>query len=43
MLFDGTNGLPLLCVDGAAITLRKTAANSALAATYLARKDARPC
>ena len=40
LLFDGTNGLPLLCVDGAALTLRKTAANSALAATYLARRDA---
>ena len=40
LLFDGTNGLPLACIDGAAITLRKTAANSALAATYLARKDA---
>src|SRR5579871_2924163 len=39
VLFDGTNGLPVLAVDGAAITLRKTAANSALAATYLARKD----
>ena len=33
LLFDGTNGLPLLCVDGAALTLRKTAANSALAAS----------
>jgi alanine dehydrogenase len=40
LLFDGTSGLPLLCVDGAALTLRKTAANSALAATYLARRDA---
>jgi alanine dehydrogenase len=40
LLFDGTNGLPLACIDGAAITLRKTAANSALAATYLARQDA---
>ena len=40
LLFDGTNGLPLACIDGAAITLRKTAANSALAATYLARADA---
>src|SRR5262245_9533438 len=40
LLFDGTNGLPLLCVDGAALTVRKTAANSALAATYLARSDA---
>jgi ornithine cyclodeaminase len=40
LLFDGTSGLPLLCVDGAALTLRKTAANSALAATFLARRDA---
>jgi alanine dehydrogenase len=40
LLFDGETGAPLLCVDGAAITLRKTAANSALAATYLARADA---
>lgn len=41
VLFDGTNGLPLACIDGAALTLRKTAANSALAATYLAREDSR--
>ncbi len=41
LLFDGTSGLPLLCVDGAALTLRKTAANSALAATYLARRAAK--
>jgi alanine dehydrogenase len=40
VLFDGGNGLPLLCIDGAALTLRKTAANSALAASYLARSDA---
>jgi alanine dehydrogenase len=40
LLFDGTTGLPIACMDGAAITLRKTAANSALAATYLAREDA---
>jgi ornithine cyclodeaminase len=40
VLFDGTTGLPLAVIDGAAITLRKTAANSALAADYLARKDA---
>jgi alanine dehydrogenase len=40
LLFDGTNGLPLLAVDGAALTARKTAANSALAATYLARREA---
>lgn len=41
VLFDATNGLPLAAIDGAAITLWKTAANSALAATYLARQDAR--
>jgi ornithine cyclodeaminase len=41
LLFDGTSGTPLACIDGAAITLRKTGANSALAATYLARADAR--
>ena len=39
VLFDGRNGLPLAAIDGAAITLWKTAANSALAATYLARTD----
>ncbi len=32
VLFDGTTGLPLATIDGAAITLWKTAANSALAA-----------
>src|SRR6185312_4726714 len=41
LLFDGTSGLPLACMDGAALTLRKTAANSALAATYLAREESR--
>ncbi len=40
LLFDGETGLPLAAIDGAAITLRKTAANSALAASYLAREDA---
>jgi len=40
VLFDGRNGLPLAAIDGAAITLWKTAANSALAATYLARGGA---
>lgn len=39
-LFDGATGVPIATVDGAALTLRKTAANSALAATYLAREDA---
>ncbi len=41
VLFDGGSGLPLAVIDGAAITLWKTAANSALAATYLARQNAR--
>ena len=41
VLFDGSNGKAVMAVDGAAITLHKTAANSALAATYLARKDAK--
>jgi len=41
VLFDGSNGLPLAAIDGAVLTLWKTAANSALAATYLARTDAR--
>ena len=41
VLFDGRNGLPLAAIDGAAITLWKTAANSALAATYLARAESR--
>jgi ornithine cyclodeaminase len=39
-LFDGANGRPLAVLDGAALTLRKTAADSALGAHYLARKDA---
>ncbi|MGH7185629.1 MAG: ornithine cyclodeaminase family protein, partial [Pseudomonadota bacterium] len=34
-LFDGETGEPLAIIDGAALTVRKTAANSALAATYL--------
>jgi ornithine cyclodeaminase len=40
MLFDGKSGLPLAYLDGAALTLRKTVANSALAADLLARPDA---
>jgi ornithine cyclodeaminase len=40
-LFDGETGMPLAVIDGAALTLRKTAANSALAVRYLARKDVR--
>jgi len=38
-LFDGATGEPLATIDGAALTLRKTAANSALAARHLARDD----
>ncbi|MEX2648654.1 MAG: ornithine cyclodeaminase family protein [Alphaproteobacteria bacterium] len=40
ILFDGGTGEPLLCLDGTALTLRKTAANSALGARFLAREDA---
>lgn len=40
-LFDANSGKPLMTGDGAALTFRKTAADSALGADYLARKDAR--
>jgi ornithine cyclodeaminase len=40
VLLDGTSGAPLACIDGTSLTLYKTAANSALGATYLARDDA---
>ncbi len=39
-LFDATSGKALMTGDGAALTFRKTAADSALGADYLARKDA---
>ncbi len=39
-LFDATTGTPLLVADGAALTFRKTAADSALGASLLAREDA---
>lgn len=39
-LFSGETGAPLLVADGAALTFRKTAADSALGADYLARSDA---
>ena len=38
-LFDGETGRPLAVLDGTALTLRKTAADSALGARYLARTD----
>jgi ornithine cyclodeaminase len=41
LLMDGTTGHPLALVDGEALTLRRTAAASALAATYLARADSK--
>ena len=40
-LFDGKNGEPLAAIDGTALTVRKTAADSALGTRFLARKDVR--
>jgi ornithine cyclodeaminase len=40
LLFDASTGTPLASMDGAELTLRRTAAASALAAKYLARADA---
>lgn len=40
LLFDGATGAPLAAIDGQALTVRRTAAASALAADYLARTDA---
>lgn len=39
-MFDGSTGAPLLIADGAAMTARKTAGDSALGASLLAREDA---
>ncbi|KQV40776.1 MULTISPECIES: ornithine cyclodeaminase [unclassified Rhizobium] len=39
VLFDGATGGPLLAADGAAMTARKTAADSALGAALVARED----
>lgn len=39
VLFDGTNGQPRAVVDGTALTLRKTAADSAAGSHFLARED----
>jgi ornithine cyclodeaminase len=41
LLMDGTTGHPVALIDGEALTLRRTAASSALASTYLSRPDAR--
>jgi ornithine cyclodeaminase len=40
-LFDAETGRALMTGDGAALTFRKTAADSALGADFLARRDAR--
>jgi len=40
LLLDGASGQPLAVMDAAALTARRTAAASALAADYLARDDA---
>ena len=40
VLFDGVTGVPLALMDGDEITIRRTAAASALAASSLARHDA---
>jgi ornithine cyclodeaminase len=41
ILCDGGTGTPVAVIDGTALTFRKTAADSALGARYLARPDAR--
>ncbi len=41
LLFDASTGVPLAQLDGDEITSRRTAAASALAASFLARRDAR--
>ncbi len=41
LLLDASTGTPLALLDGTELTLRRTAAASALAAKYLARADAR--
>lgn len=41
LLLDGATGSPVALIDGPALTARRTAAASALAATFLARTDAR--
>jgi ornithine cyclodeaminase len=40
VLLDGATGHPLALIDGEALTLRRTAATSALASSYLSRRDA---
>lgn len=40
LLFDARDGRPLACIDGTALTYRKTAADSGLGSMLLAREDA---
>jgi ornithine cyclodeaminase len=40
VLFDGATAAPMALIDGEALTLRRTAAMSALAARHLARREA---
>jgi alanine dehydrogenase len=40
LLINGENGVAMAMINGAALTVRRTACASALAASYLARKDA---
>jgi ornithine cyclodeaminase/alanine dehydrogenase-like protein (mu-crystallin family) len=40
LLFDAENGRPVACIDGTALTYRKTAADSGLGSAFLARTDA---
>jgi alanine dehydrogenase len=40
LLLDATTGAPLALIDGTALTLRRTAAASALASRFLSRRDA---
>ncbi|MES2534414.1 MAG: ornithine cyclodeaminase family protein [Pseudomonadota bacterium] len=41
ILFDTTTGVPIAMLDGEELTLRRTAAASALASTYLSRSDSK--
>ena len=41
ILFDGTSGQAIAVADAAALTVRRTSAASALAATFLARRNSR--
>ena len=43
LLMQGESGEPLAAIDGRVFTLWRTAASSALAASFLAREDARTC